>query len=153
MTEKAVLFLCRVPDLTAAVRQELQKLGKTRLDCFESIDRALKDSEPEDYSLILIHWNRSEGRNPVDELLWLGSTARRRIPIIVLSDHYDQADALTFFRIGVTDYLSLHDHRTSLGAIVEHHGVPRPFSNASPFAGLVERVTVGSRSRALSRIS
>ena len=38
--------------------------------------------------------------------------------MVAVADRYDEAEALTLFRMGVADYLSLSDHRDAIPAVV-----------------------------------
>ena len=64
----------------------------------------------------------------LDRLLWLCSTARKAIPLIALSAVYDETEALTLFRMGVTDYLSLKEHREAIPAVIR--SLVRPIDSA-----------------------
>ena len=39
-------------------------------------------------------------------------------PVVVVTDVYDQDEALMYFRLGATDYLGLNDHRDRVASVI-----------------------------------
>jgi hypothetical protein len=71
-----------------------------------------------DYALAIYCRTRGEHLDEISRVLWLCSAARRPIPLIVVADEYHEGQALTLFRMGVTDYLSRRDHRGRIAWVV-----------------------------------
>jgi hypothetical protein len=77
--------------------------------------------------IVLIHVGDGRVSGPVGRLLWLNSTIRRPIPVLAVVDDYRAPQALTFFRMGVSDVLSRRHHLDRLGELMPASGLrPSP---------------------------
>ena len=54
----------------------------------------------------------------VARILSACTSTRRPVPVVVVVDQYNEAEALTYFQMGVAEYLSLRDHKDRIATIV-----------------------------------
>ena len=54
----------------------------------------------------------------VSGLLGVCSESKPRVPVVVVTETYDESEATAYFRMGVEDYLSLRDHRDRIPALL-----------------------------------
>ena len=80
-------------------------------------DAAALDTAPEP-ALIITYLQDGEGLGAVDAALWARSLAQTSVPLVVVRAAYDQAEALTAFRMGVSEYLGLREHGDRFVAII-----------------------------------
>ena len=75
--------------------------------------------------LIIVHWSHHGGRSEeLNRLLWATTVLATSVPVLVIVDRYRVDQATTFFRMGVTDYISRTHHGDQLGRILDtylHH--------------------------------
>lgn len=79
--------------------------------------RSLLKSGP--IGVILVTLDGFHSLADVGEVLWSCSVAGRTVPVVVLSEQYNEAEALTLFRMGVTDYLGIDEHLGKLMHVIE----------------------------------
>jgi DNA-binding NtrC family response regulator len=119
MFEATVLLISSDPALVRVARREVQLLENVRLRVIESIDGADAHAGAEGIGLIVVHLDRGVDDAQVARLLWLASTARRRIPVLAVSERYDPEQALALFRMGVADYLCRPLHLDRLAGFID----------------------------------
>ena len=153
MTEKTVLFICHEPVVAERLARDLQGSGETLVRCVAAVEHATSFGGLDEFGLILFYLGGSDDRDRVDELLWVRSTARRPVPVVALSDRYDETEALTFFRMGVSDYLSLIDHRELLPSVVDRLFSPAPRLGESRRSAQPVRTGVAHRTDTVSQFS
>lgn len=118
MARKTVVLICRNSDRARQVRELLgssraiKVLGATAISDVRGVVAAGCAD------LTIYYRIEDESREGVDAALWARSKASHLAPLVVLSDHYDEAEATTFFRMGVTDYLGVSDHADRLAGLV-----------------------------------
>ena len=119
MTKNVILMIGREPGSTDDLVRDLEWTCQIRVQTIEKIGDAIALGGLDGFAVILV-W--SDGSGDCEELIVLLSslsTTKRTAPVVVLSAFYDEGEAMTCFRMGVTDYLSLHDHREVVPTIVE----------------------------------
>ena len=87
--------------------------------------------------LIVVHWNRHGGRyEELNRLLWATTVLARGVPVLVIADRYRIDQATTFYRMGVTEYISRTHHQDQFGRILDtylrHRPASRPPDAATP---------------------
>jgi DNA-binding NarL/FixJ family response regulator len=81
--------------------------------------------------LIVVHWSRQGGRSEeLNRLLWANTVLARVVPVLVIADRYRVDQATTFYRMGVSDYISRTHHADQFGRILDTYLHHRP--SASP---------------------
>jgi len=118
MYGSTVLLIARDPAVAELIEGESDSFEGMSTQWAEEGDEVCSQPLEEDISLIVVQLDDTMDVDGVARLLWLASTARPPIPVIVLSEIYDVDEALMLFRLGVTDYLSLSDHRDSVPRLV-----------------------------------
>ncbi len=113
MSERRVVLICHESEVAAPIAQALEKTGAVRVQTVAQVQEALELLKQQEFGLILVYLTGTNDRTKADELLWSCSTIRRPLPVVAC-ERYDEADALTLFQMGVTEYLSLSDHRDQL---------------------------------------
>jgi response regulator RpfG family c-di-GMP phosphodiesterase len=68
--------------------------------------------------LVLVVRGRASDTTEIARVLWHVSRSRRPMPVMVLAEAYDEAEALLCLQMGVADYLARADHRAWLGRLV-----------------------------------
>jgi DNA-binding NarL/FixJ family response regulator len=120
MGEKVILLLCLDPFRAGPLLRELEDLGLGGLWCVGAVEEAVEVQGQGQVEVVLslVDVSGGAGVASVCEMLASCSSARRPVPVVALSDRYDQAEALTLFQMGVADYLSLADHRHRLPGVI-----------------------------------
>jgi hypothetical protein len=118
MRDKAVLLVCEESSRFRPLRSEFAKLGPRVAWQVATEDDAAERLEFEEFSLVVAYLDEACRLEQVDALLWAASRAQQPVALLTLSDAYDPAEALTLFRMGVADYLSLEHHRESLASVI-----------------------------------
>jgi hypothetical protein len=118
MRQKTVLLTgadCVPMHELAALLIETRAFGLVKLTDHGNSSRLDDAPEPD---LIVAYLQEGEGLGAVDAALWARSLAQTSVPLVVVRDVYDEAEALTAFRMGVSEYLGLREHRGRVVAIV-----------------------------------
>jgi hypothetical protein len=142
-----VLLVSRYGSLVGAVREAL---GSTSgVDPLVVVKRA-EVVGPEmlgGIGLVLFHLGEGDPTDPVGRLLWLSSTMRRPVPVLVLDDVYEARRSLEFFRMGVADVLSRSHHLDRIGTLIDATSLgPRLDDSDSDFERAVARAAAQPRS-------
>jgi DNA-binding NarL/FixJ family response regulator len=119
MTTRTILLVGREPFESERLRRVVSTALPLRVCCVAEVGDGADLLRRGQFGLIVVHLGKGEGWAGVDEILWSASLAKRPVPVIALSDHYDPEVGLTLFRMGVTDYLALSDHRQKLPRLLE----------------------------------
>ena len=123
MPDLTVLSVGRDPAIVRWVDEEMRRLPGPRLAHFDDAEAACDfatDSETGDrLGLILVQVAGDPELSDVTRLLWVSSTLRRPVPVVVVSERYQVGRASTLFQLGVTDCLSRSHHRDRLSAVIE----------------------------------
>jgi len=87
--------------------------------------------------LIVVHWSRHGCRaEELNRLLWATTILARGVPVLVIADRYRVDQATTFYRMGVTEYISRTHHEDQFGRILDtylrHKPAPRSRDATSP---------------------
>lgn len=120
MVNSTVLMITGDPVLLESVRHELKALGGTaRIDLVASVEEACDLLDKVQPRLIIADWKRRHnGFEVMDRLLWATSKLVRHTPVVVIADRYREDQAVMFYRMGVSDYISRSDHLSSLTQIL-----------------------------------
>jgi hypothetical protein len=152
MTEKAILFICHDLDLADRIARDLGPWAKGRIWSVATVDDAVALGDLGEFALILLYLDGSDDLGQVDALLWSSSTARAPVPVIALRAVYDVNEALTYFQMGVTEYLSLSEHRQAIPSVVRSIIAPQQAAAVDVEAERLVPAWEMSRSRAVSPI-
>lgn len=120
MVNSTVLMITGDPVLLESVRHELKALGgAARIDLVASVEEACDLLDKVQPRLIIADWKRRHnGFEVMDRLLWATSKLVRHPPVVVIADRYREDQAVMFYRMGVSDYISRSDHLSSLTQIL-----------------------------------
>ncbi len=118
MTDQAILVVCQEPDLARSLCQNLEKTCGIGVSLFASVSEVMTFRALDGFALALVCLNGHGDLKQLGDLLLKCSRAGRALPVIIVSDVYDEAEGLTCFQMGVTDYLSWQDHREALADLV-----------------------------------
>jgi DNA-binding response OmpR family regulator len=69
------------------------------------------------------------GYEEVDHILWATSILRTRVPVVVIADRYRVEQAITLYRMGVSEYVSRSHHSDELGVLIAAHLPQLPTGN------------------------
>ena len=94
---------------------ELERGCQTPVKRVATFDDRGVAGEVDRFALVLFCLDHRVDWDALAEVLRRCSTSRT--PVVAVSGRYDEAQALTCFRMGVTDYLSLSDHRDVIPAV------------------------------------
>jgi hypothetical protein len=114
MGEPVVLLVGRGPFEEEGFRRELTDSLPCRVCCVARVEDASALLRAGEFSLALVHVEGPSELGAADQLLWSCSLARRPTPVVAVSAAYREPLALVLFRMGVTDYLGLAEHRGRL---------------------------------------
>lgn len=134
MPEQRVLVISRestaVPE-SFLDRQATRRGPRYALASVEHAAALMRETAP---SLVVFVDSRDENRSDLAHVLWACSTAKKAVPVVALVESYNTDDALTCFRMGVADYLSLNEHDRQIADVVHDLlGLPTPDRGADTF--------------------
>lgn len=133
MVNSTILMISGDPALLESVRHDLKILGGvSRIDLVSSVQDACDLLGKIQPRLIIADWKKKQnGYESMDRLLWASSKLARHTPVVVVTDRYRDEQAVTFYRMGVSDYISKTDHLSSLPQILEAYLNPSSSSSSS----------------------
>jgi DNA-binding response OmpR family regulator len=118
MAQTTVRLICDDDVRARWVRRKVEEAGIAHVDRLTTAEVIRAGSEPCKYDLTIYYLAGGEGFVGVDAALWGRSTSRRSSPIVALSDRYDEDSAVTLFRMGVTEYLGVEEHRDRIADVI-----------------------------------
>jgi hypothetical protein len=119
MSEKLILLICQEPGQLEPLRGQFSALGAGQEWYVAVADAAEEQIECDEFALVIAYHDGAGRMERVAALLDARSRARRVPAIVTISDSYDPTEALTLFRMGVTDHLSLADQHETMRSVVE----------------------------------
>ncbi len=118
MTQKSVLLIGVDGEPLRQMEAMLAATGAFNLALLTGTDDAAALDDAPEPALIITYLQDGEGLGAVDAALSARSLAQTAVPLVVVCAAYDQAEALTAFRMGVSEYLGLHEHGDRFVAVV-----------------------------------
>jgi ActR/RegA family two-component response regulator len=132
MTSQLVLVVDDEPQSPGRIFRALAYLPPSKGIWIGMADDAIGLVEQEKPSLVVTMLGRGHGPARYLDLIARCVAKQTSVPIIVLSDTYDEAEATALFRMGVTDYLSQADHADQILPIVDTLLRPGPRQGLRP---------------------
>ncbi|ODT99202.1 MAG: hypothetical protein ABS79_04780 [Planctomycetes bacterium SCN 63-9] len=131
MVNSTILMITGDPALLESVRHDLKALGgASRIDLVGSVKEACELLDKVQPRLIIADWKRKHnGFDAMDRLLWATSKLVRHTPVVVIADRYQDDQAVMFYRMGVSDYISRSDHLSLLPQILGAYLTPSSSSS------------------------
>lgn len=147
MVHSTILMITGDPDLLESVRHDLKMLGgASRIDLVGSVQEACDLLDKVQPRLIIADWKRKQnGFDVMDRLLWTTSKLARPTPVVVIADRYREDQAVMFYRMGVSDYISRCDHLGSLAQVLSAYLVPSS-SSSGEYSAIPSADDSGSKS-------
>ena len=105
-----VLLVSHDPNLARAIGRALNATAEAVLQPVAGVEEAVQIIGQESVGLVVLHLRAGPYLRACDQLLWACTRAARPIPLVVIAERYRADQALTLFRMGVSDYLSRSDH-------------------------------------------
>jgi len=135
MVNSTILMISGDPTLLESVRHDLKTLGGvSRIDLVASVQDACELLSKIQPRLIIADWKRRQnGFESMDRLLWASSKLARHTPVVVVTDRYREDQAVVFYQMGVSDYISKSEHLSSLPQILETYLNPSSSSSSGEF--------------------
>jgi DNA-binding NtrC family response regulator len=133
MADCTILTITSDEQFLKLLRKELHDQVGTQnpMIVASSIDEACSLLPMAHPRLIVVHWNRQGGRSEeLNRLLWATTVLARGVPVLVIADRYRVDQATTFYRMGVSDYISRTHHEEQFGRILDTYLRRRPASNS-----------------------
>ena len=118
MAEKRLVVVCRDACQFDRTCRDLSTSGDGWVRGVLDVDDLAQVVDDVEVGLVVYVQGMANDRSRVDRVLWHVTRAQRPVPVVVIADFYDEAEALTWFQMGVADYLSLADHRDRLARVV-----------------------------------
>jgi DNA-binding response OmpR family regulator len=119
MTGKTILLVANDWEVAQAVEDSLRVGGFARLHRVWDVREAAGDIERWKFSAVLYASSAEADLLGLDAVLWARSRSPRDFPIVSICERYEEAQALTALRMGVSDHLSLSDHRAVIPAVLK----------------------------------
>ena len=138
MTEICVLLVCREANPFGPILEGISSSPLYRIEKAASLDLAFESLERDECSLVVVYLADGINLDRVEELAWECSTSPAPVPMVAISDRYDEKQALALFRAGVVDYLSLSDHGEKGSLILEGLVAQEPGRLAERSRGEIE---------------
>jgi hypothetical protein len=117
MAEQRVLVVCDDRREFEWICRELSISGVRPVCGVADVDDLAPIVDDLGVGLVLVVRGRANGTSAVARALWQVSRSRRPVPVAVLAEAYDGAEALVCFQMGVADYLGRAEHRARLGPV------------------------------------
>ena len=121
MTDLTILTMSQDEEWLGHVWSEARLVGRARVVATGSMAEACDLLSCSGARLIAL--NCSSGamsQDELDNLLWVNSTLAHPAIVLVVDDGYQADRALTFFRMGVDEYISVPDHSARLATVLRH---------------------------------
>src|SRR3954470_14299118 len=106
MSASTTLLISTDPPLIESVRGVVRSVGDLGLRVQAEVEEACAQLERGGAALVLVHLPRGEDAGRATRLLQSATAGKGPVPVLVLSDRHDAAQALDLLRLGVADYLS-----------------------------------------------
>jgi DNA-binding NarL/FixJ family response regulator len=119
MTSKQLVVVANDPFRFGPIQEGLAEVDGLELIQAEATDEAACLLGNESVAMVVV--TQRNGEAPIRLLGLIAGCSSRAVPvpIVVVTDCYDEAEATTFFRLGVADYLSLADHVNQIRSVVQ----------------------------------
>jgi DNA-binding NarL/FixJ family response regulator len=149
MVNSTILMITADPELVESVRQNLKALGgSSRIDRVSSVQEACDLLDKLQPRLIIADWKRKQnGFDDMDRLLWTTSKLVRHTPVVVITDRYRDDQAVMFYRMGVSDYISKSDHLALLPQILMAYLTPGSSSSSGEFPAVPDSSDTSKKGR------
>lgn len=118
MALSKILVLCDNSSRFARVRGACGALGRGILRGVTRCEDALEILAEGSINLVLVDRAEAIDIEAVCTLVQMASLGRKKCPVVVLTDEYDEDEATLLYRLGVTDYLEYTRHQATLTPIV-----------------------------------
>lgn len=153
MINRPILVICDQAGLAELIARDLGPRSGLSVMNVKGVDLAIDLMDRVEPSLVVFHLTDRHAREHLDRLLWSFSQSFRPLPVVAIGEHYDEAEALTLFQMGVTDYLSLSDHRDNLPRVIRSLVSTRAQGHGRVVDDFVTPWNGADRPRAVSQLS
>jgi DNA-binding NtrC family response regulator len=103
----AVLLVCDQPPLIESIQQIGKTLGEVVLRVSRTVEEAALALAGEEFQVAVIHVMEESEEKEINRFLESVARTSRPCPTVILAEVYQDAQAISFFRAGVADYLSV----------------------------------------------
>jgi len=108
-------------DWLGHVWSEARSIGRARVVATGSMAEACDLLSCSGARLIALNCRSGTmSQDELDHLLWVNSTLAHPAVVLVVDDEYQADLALTLFRMGVDEYISVPDHAARLATVMRH---------------------------------
>jgi len=140
MNDTTILTISADHGFLSLLQQQLQdqqqspnQSGGARLVVAATVDEACSLLSTVRPRLVVVNATRQGVRyEQLDQLLWTTTVLARRVPVLVIADRYRTDQAITLYRMGVTEYISRTHHLDQWGRILRASLPPAPVGRRSP---------------------
>jgi DNA-binding response OmpR family regulator len=115
---RPVLLLTQDECLVQAARLEIYARSALDLVVARTLEEGLTHLADGQPCAVVIHLDAGLSDEQVSQVLWAASLPPRAVPVLALSDRYDESRAQTLFQLGITDYLGRVEHLASLASLL-----------------------------------
>ena len=121
MMDLTILTTSRNEEWLGHVWSEARSIGRARVVATGSIAEACDLLSCSGARLIALKCSSGAmSQEELDQLLWVNSTLAHPAIVLVIDDGYQADLALTLFRMGVDEYISVPDHAARLATVMRH---------------------------------
>jgi DNA-binding NtrC family response regulator len=106
MLVSKTLLITSDSSIAQTVQSLISSINNLRLEVLAGINEVESRLESSEVGIILVHLSHTSDAGMVTGLLRTIASARRPVPLLVLSDEYHAEQALALLRLGAVDYLS-----------------------------------------------
>ncbi|MDR3634285.1 MAG: hypothetical protein P4L84_10820 [Isosphaeraceae bacterium] len=115
---RPVLLLTQDERLVQVARLEIYTRSPLELVVARTVEEGLTFLSTARPCAVVVHLEAGLADEQVSELLWAAAVPAKPVPVVALSDQYDEARAKTMFDLGVADYLGRREHLARLAALL-----------------------------------
>jgi two-component system response regulator HydG len=134
MPKSTAALISNDHSLLQAIHDITSSLANLRLEILPSLESATALLERDDLALLLPHVKEGDDPAGVSLLLRAVAAARKAVPTVVLSDHYQADKALALLRQGAADYLARPLDLARLAYLVDTLTLRSRYTSAPPVA-------------------
>ncbi len=120
MIDVTILAVTENPNWLEFFWTELRSIQGSRLVVTGSVEEACELLDCTDARLIVVDWQDCTlSSEQIDNLFWANSVLAHPAKVLVVEENYRSEHALSFFQLGVDEYIGVSEHSGQLRTILD----------------------------------
>ncbi|MCI0462939.1 MAG: sigma-54 dependent transcriptional regulator [Gemmataceae bacterium] len=151
MPKSTAALISNDHSLIQAIHDITSSLANLRLEILPALEGATALLQRDDLALLLPHVTQDDTVG-VSQLLRAVAAARKAVPTVVLSEHYQAEKALALLRQGAADYLARPLDLARLAYLTDTLTLRSRYTGVAPVAAPAEKVVAAARAVATREV-